>query len=338
MKKIIALALSLTLVMSLFAACGSKEASKDSSAKAAKTGLAVVTSLGKSADAGEKDGLAQVDSVVVAVLVGEDGKILKCEIDTQQTKVNFSTEGALLTALDTAFQTKQELKEGYNMKPVSSISKEWYEQADAFATYVVGKTADEVKDIALNEGVPADADLAATVTMKTQGYMDAIVKAVANAQDLGAKTTDKLGLAVTTNIGKSKDATADTDGQAQAYCHYAAVTVGADGKITSMALDASQGTVKFSAEGKITSDLTAEVKTKQELKEGYNMKAASGISKEWYEQANAYATYVVGKTAADVKGIAVTDGAPSGDDLKASVTVTVTDWITATDKAIANAR
>ena len=44
----------------------------------AKTGLGVVNSIAKSKDAGDSDGIAQVDSSAAAVLIGPDGKIISC--------------------------------------------------------------------------------------------------------------------------------------------------------------------------------------------------------------------------------------------------------------------
>lgn len=367
MKKLLTLLLSLALVVSMLAACGKSDdakdtadsatptvapttaapttapavtdkAAEDTTAAAAKTGLAVVTSVGKSADAGEKDGLAEIDSTVVAVLVGEDGKILDCKIDTAQTKINFSKEGKLVTDAATVFKTKQELGKEYGMGAKSGIGKEWNEQADAFAAYVIGKTVDEVKGIALNEeGVATGADLTSSVTIHIGDFVAAIDKAVANAQTLGAVSTDKLGIAVYTDMGQSKDASADGDGLAQAYSYYTAVTSDAAGKITSCLIDASQGNVNFDAKGVITTDLKAAPQTKQELKDAYGMKAKSGIGKEWYEQANAFAAYVTGKTVDEVKGIAVNEeGLATGADLVSSVTVHVTQFIDVVDKAVAN--
>ena len=53
------------------------------------------------------------------------------------------------------------------------------------------------------------------------------------------------------------------------------------------------------------------------------MLKASPIQKEWYEQATAYEAFLVGKTAADIKGVALEDGKPTGD-LASSVTIIVT--------------
>lgn len=361
MKRILSLVLVLVLAVTVVAGCGSASTSDDSSAASSsaaaqsstasgtegtqasgdsvKTGLAVLSSIAKSTDAGDKDGLAEVDTMIAAVTVDKDGKIVKCNIDAAQTKVNFSKEGKVLTDLKTAFKSKQELKEEYNMKSASKISKEWFEQADGFAKYVVGKTADEVKGIAVNsDGIAGDAELASTITVHIADFINVTVKAVENAQDLGAKAGDKLGLGVSTSISGSKDA-GDKDGLAQAYSYYTAATFDADGKITSSVIDASQSNVNFTKQGKITSDLKAELKSKNVLKEEYGMKKSSNIGKEWYEQAAAFAKYVTGKTIADVKGIAVDgEGHATDAELTSSVTVHISDFTTVLDKASQTAK
>lgn len=355
MKKLLSLVLVLIFAVTVVAGCGSSATSEkttapsstaaqsstaaESSAPAAagddavKTGLAVISSIAKSADAGEKDGLAEVDSMIAAVTVDKDGKVVKCVIDAAQTKVNFSKEGKLLTDLKTVYKTKQELKEEYGMKGNSKISKEWYEQADGFAAYVVGKTADEIKGIAVNDqGVAADAELASTITVHIADFINVTVKAINNAKDAGAKAGDKLGLGVSTNIAKSTDA-GEKDGLAQAYSNYTATTFGADGKITSCVINASQSNVNFSKEGKVTSDLKAELKDKVELGEAYGLKKASKIGKEWFEQVDAFAKYVTGKSVDEVKGIALNEGAPADAELTSSVTIHVTDYMDVIERA-----
>lgn len=355
MKKILALLLTAALALGTLAGCkgddegSSKEESKSSETSnqggdvvaqgEVKTGLAVVSSIASSKDAGEADGVGQIDSTIVAVTVDGDGKIVNCIIDAAQTKINFSAAGKITTALNSEVKTKNELGDDYNMKKNSGIGKEWYEQAAALAQYVKGKTIEEVKGISVNDkGAPADEDLAASVTVSIGGYVSAIEKAVANAAANGAKSDDKLGLGVVTTIDKSADA-GEKDGKAQAYSTYAVVTTDADGKITSCTIDASQSDVTFSAEGKVTSDLTATLKTKDELGDEYGMKGSSDIGKEWYEQAASFAQYVVGKTADEVKGITVNEeGKTTDEELSASVTVSVGGFIDVVEKAAANAK
>ncbi len=356
MNKKLLLALSLVLAILMIVGCSSnlpkdndnndnkgndqvdnKDDDKDDDNKSGslKTGLAIITSPKSSKDAGEADGLAQIDSTVVAVTVDENGKIVECIIDAVQTKINFSKEGKVLTDLATVVKSKNELGTDYGMIKNSGIGKEWNEQAAAFAQYVVGKTVEEVKGIAVNEkGAPSDTDLAASVTMGIGGYVDAIERAVANAKNIGANAGDKLGLGIATSISKSADAQEGKEGQGQAYSYYTALTTGADGKITSCIIDATQGTVKFDTTGKITTDLAAEVKTKNELGDAYGMRGNSKIGKEWNEQAQAFADYVVGKTPSEVKGIALTDGKAADADLAASVSVTIADMIEIIEKAV----
>ena len=145
------------------------------------TGLYAVGSLSSSASAGEEDGLAQTDVTIVAVTVDENGVIADCVIDAVQAKVNFDGQGQLLTDLSAPVLSKNELGADYGMGPVSAsmggIGKEWNEQAQALADYVVGKTADEVLGIAVDEATkPADADLSASVTISIGGFQALLEK------------------------------------------------------------------------------------------------------------------------------------------------------------------
>lgn len=342
MKRSFVLFMSLLLVVLSFAGCagGNNQPGDKNAGTGVKTGLAVISSIEKSIDAtAEKSGAAQVDSTVVAVMVDNSGKIIKCKIDAAQTIINFDAKGKITTPLDTVFVSKQEMGEKYGMKKASKLGKEWNEQATALAEYFVGKTVDQIKGISVTEeGSPADKELSSSVTIKIGGYISALEKAVKNAKDIGAKANDKLGLGVVTTIAKSADA-GEKDGVAQAYTFYTATTFASDGKITSSIIDASQTNVSFSAAGKVTTDLKTALETKNELGEEYGMKKASGIGKEWNEQADAFAKYVVGKTINDVKGIALNEKkAPTVAELKNSVTVSVGDFIVILEKASANAK
>jgi hypothetical protein len=329
MKKTMALLLVISFALAMLAGCGAPAT--------LKTGMAVVTSLTNSKDAGEADGRVQGYSTVVAVTIDGSGKIVSCVIDAAQTNVVFTKEGKLVTAKDAAFKSKNELGTEYGMGKASPIKKEWNEQAAAFAKYVVGKTVAQVKGIALKEGVPSGSDLTSSVTIHVTDFITAIEKAVAGAQDLGAKAGDTLGLGIVTSVNKSVDA-GETPGLAQVYNTYAATTFAKDGKVTSCVIDASQANVNFDTTGKITTDLSIAPKTKNELGAAYGMKAASKIGKEWNEQAAAFGKYVAGKTLAQIKGIALNAGVPSGTDLTSSVTIHVTDFITLIEKCAATAK
>ena len=76
-----------------------------------------------------------------------NGKIVACKLDVAQNKVPVAADGTF--DMNLTFQSKQEPEGRLNMKGASPIGKEWYEQADAFAAYVIGKTAAEVEAIAV---------------------------------------------------------------------------------------------------------------------------------------------------------------------------------------------
>lgn len=328
MKKVLALVMVLALALS-FTACGG-------SAKKVKTGIAIVSSYTTADATADAAGNAQVDSTVAAVTVDESGKIVACKIDVAQNKVPVNADGTFDTSL--TFKSKQELGTDYGMTPASAIGKEWYEQADAFAAYVVGKTAAEVEAIGVtgDHNAPDVADLAASCTMNVVDIKAAIVEACNNAQDLGASTDDTLGLGLSTEMSSSKLPTADEAGLVQTDTTYAAVTYDKDGKITSTVLNCTQAKMDVTAEGVVTARGDSIV-PKQEQGDDYGMRAASAIGKEWNEQADAFAAYLTGKTAAEVSAIGVTGdhNAPDVADLSASCTMNVLGFIDAVGRAMA---
>ncbi len=335
LRKITALLLAMMMLFS-FASCGDKkdDANQGDTGNqgttvtegSVKTGLAVVTDLTSSKEATDENGLAQADIILVGVTVDENGVIDDCAIDMVQGKIEFDKAGQIVTDINTEFQTKNELGANYGMSKASSIGKDWFEQAQALADYVTGKTLAEVKGIKVENGKAADADLKAGVTMTVIGYLSAIEEAVNNAKDLGAKKGDVINIESVTSIAKSTSATADKDATAQVYTTVGAVTVNGE-TITSAVIDAVQANVNISKDGKITSDIKGEVKTKNQLGTGYGMNKASSIGKDWFEQAETFAKYITGKTVSDVAGIAVDEGGKTTDaDLKAGVTISVGDF------------
>ena len=285
-----------------------------------KTGLAIVTSIKDSENAKHAD----YDVTLVAVTVDDNGVIQDCIIDSIATKVTFDATGAITSDLGADILSKNELGYDYGMKQYAGSKYEWFEQAEALANYAVGKTVDELKNGAIDETgkAPAGSDLASTATIYLGGYVSAIETAVNNAKHLGAQSGDELRLAAIPKINSSASATAEKAGTAQLDVDVTAVTV-KDGKITSCYIDSLQAKVSFDAAGTITSDLTAPVKTKNELGDDYGMKAWGGAKYEWYEQAASFAKYVTGKTAAEIAGIAVSEGKPADTDLSSSVTISI---------------
>ena len=293
---------------------------------ALKTGLAIVAGVGDSKSAtADEAGEGKYDVTMVAVLVDDNGVIQDCVIDGVATAVQFDAAGALVTDTAVAPQTKNELGENYGMVAWGGAIAEWDAQAAALASFAVGKTVEELKSGAIAETgkAPAGSDLATQATIYLGGYVSAIEKAVANAQHLGAQAGDTLKLVATNEINGSTAATAEAEGLAQLYTTAAALTMKGQ-TITSCYFDAVQAKVNFDTTGTVTTDLTAPVQTKNELGENYGMVAWGGAIAEWDAQAAAFASYITGKTAAEVAGIAVNEKtAPTDADLTASVTIKI---------------
>ncbi|MCI6588557.1 MAG: hypothetical protein MSD70_06675, partial [Clostridiales bacterium] len=80
-------------------------------------------------------------------------------------------------------QTKNELGAGYGMAVASPIGKDWFEQADALATWCIGKTVEEVLGMqTLESGAPDEADLKTGCTIGVGDFLKALEKAAAAAK------------------------------------------------------------------------------------------------------------------------------------------------------------
>ena len=299
MKKILAIALCLIMVLSVVA-CGTKEADYT-------LGMGVVVSTDSSAT-----GNAQVDATIAAVVTDAEGKIVLCRIDVAQNKMNV-TDGAVDTAA--TFKTKMEKGTEYGMagkvdNDNNGVMLEWDEQAKAFEAYVVGKTVAEVEAIKTQEAnghqIAVDtALLEAGCSMQITDFIAAVVKACKDDQAMNFKAVAgsfTLGVAAKTTAASSTAATAEAEGSVQMYSDIACAVV-ADGKVIATLNDAIQPKIAITTAGECTPSFSA---TKRELKEGYNMAAygapnvEGGTVKEWYIQSAAFSNYVLGKTASEI--------------------------------------
>ena len=347
MKKILAIALCLCMVLCAVACGGTKEAEY-------KLGMGIVVNMDSS-----KTGNAQVDATVATVVTDAEGKIVACRIDVAQNKMAVA-DGAVDTAA--TFKTKMELGDAYGMAPVgidndgNGVCKEWYEQAKAFEAYVVGKTGTEVAALETQEAgghqIAVDkALLDAGCSMQITDFMAAVAKACADEQGMSFKTaaTFTLGVAAKTTAAESTAATAEAEGVVKMYTDCAAAVI-ADGKLIATLNDAIQPQIKINAAGEIVEKSFTE--TKRNLKEGYNM-ATYGASMdnngdgqvlEWYIQSQAFSNYVVGKTGAEVAAMqtkTLENGYQiSADDalLTAGCTIQITGICAVVAQAANNAR
>ncbi len=350
MKKTIALILTLTLFAALFAGCtgttvvigectcptgshnvpeNTTPVSTDPVAEGAlKTGLSVSVNIADSTSASaEETGAAKYDVTLAAVTVDDNGVIVSCKIDSVPATLEFDNTGAITTNLTAQVLTKNELGESYGMVAWGGAIAEWDAQVAAVAKYAEGKTVEQLKngDIDMTTGKAKDGtDLSSSATIYLANYVYAIEAAVNNAVHLGAQAGDELVLTTLNSLGSSTAATADQAGNAQLDADIAVLTKNG-GKITSCYIDSVQAKVAFDATGTITTDLTAQVLTKNELGENYGMVAWGGAIAEWNEQAAAFAAYITGKTAEEVAGISVTEATKPADgtDLSSSVTIAI---------------
>jgi len=297
---------------------------------ALKTGLAIATSIAKSASAtADAAGKADYDMTMVAVLVDDNGIIQDCIIDGIAASIEFDATGAITTDLTAAPQTKNEKGEAYGMVAWGGAIAEWDVQAAAVAAACVGKHYGDLQGVLVNEaGYAADGtDLATSATIKIGGYVEAIELAAANAQHLGAQAGDTLKMAAITGIGDSKAADAENAGNAQLNVDVTALTMNGD-VITSCYIDSVQAKVAFDATGTVTTDINTTPSTKNQLGEQYGMVAWGGAIAEWNEQAASFAAYVTGKTADEVANISITeDKKPADADLTASVTIKINGFM-----------
>ena len=150
----------------------------------------------------------------------------------------------------------------------------------------------------------------------------------------------KTGLGFVTSVAKSANATGEAAGKAEYDVTVAAVNVDDEGRITACKIDGIQATVNFDTAGVITSDLTAEILTKNEKGDSYGMVAYGKAKSEWYVQADALAQYAVGKTAEELRSGAINESgyAVEGTDLATSATIKLSGYVAGIEKAVANAQ
>ena len=294
---------------------------------------AISSSNGSSAATTEAEGSASVTSNIIAMTTSGN-VITSCIIDAVQSKAGFGADGQLVGEVDGDVLSKAQLGADYGLKAYSGVGKEWDEQTAAFCEYVTGKTVEEATGIALTETTaPADADLAASVSIAVGDFVNLIKKAGENTAD--NVTAVKTGFAVSATL--SAESAGEKDGNTTTDVSLVAVTVTGEGVIEFCKIDAIQGKVTFGADGKLTSE-TGEVLTKKELGDDYGMRVASPIGKEWDEQVEAIEAYAVGKTVEELKTKAIDEnGVVKDADLASGATIYMGSFIWAIEAAVNNA-
>lgn len=281
------------LTLTACSACGQMEEPPTSdggaTAVARKLGMGSVNTV--SMEGTER---ANVKVTVAALVLDGDGKIADCAVD--ELTFTVALAGGLPQAVEN-FLSKLEMGDEYlpnasDTGTSDAATRPWHEQVEAFCDYAEGKTPAQMSGLATTDGKSGEikgCDLIIT------DFIQAVSLAAgeAKAQKVGAG--DDLELALTAT--KAEGA---TDEKPQYDVEMAAVTVGEGDRITGCITDTLQAKLTV-AEG-VFSTLSGGIQTKRQMGNGYGMKAASAIDREWYEQANAFDTFAVGKTAEELAG------------------------------------
>ena len=301
---------------------GSSGASSTQSA-AWKTGLGVLTETTDDARTGK------INTIAAAVLLDEEGKLIDVTFD--ELEVTLAADGNGVLSMPTDYRTKRQKGDDYPLAAASSLKKGWAEQADAFADYLKGMTGEQITHLETDEdGKPKEADLLSGCTIAVDRYRDAIEKACANAEALGAAKGDHIGLGVeAANASSDVTATDDKDVNAQVDVTIVALTMDSDGRVTSAIGDMTEPALTVMSDGGVTAPDS--VRSKLEQGDSYGMRGASSLGKEWYEHSAGFCSYLKGKTAAELARIPA-DG--SNADLAALCTIDVTDLQKAAARAL----
>ena len=324
--------------------------------------------LGMGAVAGGHN-MTQTNLTVATVVVDANGVIVACRIDVAQNKYSVTDDVVTFTVLE----SKKELGDRYNMAAFGTPNveggtvKEWYEQAQAFENYVVGKTAEEVAamttQVVNNHNISADeALLNAGCTIDIVDFKAAVVKACNDDQaatfTVEEGTTFTLGLALNSeNDGSTAD---DEENYTIKLNVEFAASVVVDGKIAASLNDAYQPVVTVE-DGEVVSANVGKtdanyqdvgLMSKRELKEFYMMAIyganmdvnGDGKVLEWYVQSAAFSAHVVGMTGTQVANMETAANSigyqmsTDADLLNAGCTIQITGLKAVVAESVTNAR
>lgn len=324
----------------LLAACGSSSSSGSSSGSmnggsgsgaaqnqqsAWRTGLSMVTR------ADSEDRAGEIHTILAAVLLDEDGRIVQVSLDELESSITADPNGVV--TMPTDYRTKRQKGEkDYPLGAVSSIEKGWAEQADFFGEYLAGMTGEQVEKLEIDkDGYASDPDLLSGCTITVEGYRDAVARACELAQPVGSASGDTLtlGVEVSSPAGTELKATEDKDAAAEVDINAVAITMDKAGRVTGAIWDEAEPRLTVGTDGMV--DAPDEVLSKLEMGDDYGMRDASALGKEWYEHSEGFCDYLKGKTAEQIEEIP-TDG--SAADLKSLCTIGIEDVQKALLKAL----
>ena len=253
----------------------------------------------------------KVTNYVLALVLGEDGKIVAARFDCAEIAPELDESGALVAA--TGILSKVELGEAYNMN-----SGTWAEQAKAFEDAIVGMTVEEAAAI--------DMTLVAGCTMPYTpfSFKALLTEAAASENKIQFTTADPI----TVGVALDSYTKSGRGGKVQAFSEVAAV-VFADGKVVAAAIDSIE-------QGFVITDGALEANeallSKAEMGDDYQK---GGMAASWEAQGLVFANALIGLTADEVAAFE-----PVSDALAAAGCTLAwgADYKAAVDKAVTNVR
>ena len=343
MKKFLCALLCLLMIVTLIS-CGKTEEPEK-----LKLGLGTYTETSATDATEDANGKASAATTAAVISVDAAGKVVACVIDATDATVEYTADGKAVA--NQSFKTKNELGTTYGMSTnpyaqdinKDGVVKEWNEQANAFATLVIGKTLDEIKALVVgdgeNEGRGTADVMSAGCTITVSEFVYAIEDAFKNLTESEATANDTLKLGVSTEQ-TCTDATEEKDGSNELETTFFAAAVNADSKIVAAYSDCVAVTFTFDAEGKSTFDTTKAITTKRVAGTAYGMSTNpyakdlnnDGVVKEWNEQAAAFDAKCIGKTAAEVASLKNENGYGNSDVQSAGCTIIVDGFVKAASK------
>lgn len=237
MKKILSIVLTIIFTVAMFAYCGTAASNK------LGTGL-VLTYMET------QRGSVYYEATAAAVVLDSEGKIVNCRFDSLTSRVSIGMGNAQDGAQDMTFKSLYDLANEYTFGRDVAL---WYKSADTFAAYCVGKTAQEVGNIPVDEsGMTTDMDLFEECDIEIDECIKAIVKACNDAKATPIKDASdiKLGLYLGSKVNSVNNATAN-DGNISYLIDCAVTAVNADGTVAVAVVDAAKPEFKFNNEGTV---------------------------------------------------------------------------------------
>lgn len=248
-----------------------------------KTGIAATATISHSQNATyDFPGSACTDITLAAVAVDNQGVIRQCALDGISAVIPFDKTGALQLKEGTAFPSKNELGRAYGMHKASPQGREWNEQAAAYARWAVGRTPDQ-----LTQG-----DVTTSVTVDTDGFLQAIQEAARRAVKQEAHEGDTLALVSSARMTPSRSVSdASPKNGAACCCASAAALTFRQGVVTSCRFDAVETAIPITPQGTIGTDLSLPA----EQEDSCTVRRQTD-NDSWVQQAAAVSALTVGKS------------------------------------------